>query len=275
VLLCGDLLQLPPVEGDYCIHAPIWESAKFQVMVLQDVHRQKDNLFLNILAKARMGEISQEDVEFLKKRCLGQCPPYIKPTKLYALKKDVQFVNDIEYERVLSKTPVVRSYTTMYSGTKGKTWADGIGIPEVIEIAVGSQVMVTMNIEFPALINGTRGVVTQVSAHTVEIKTLSGEVRTIEMYTLRNENEHGTNLCVRFMPLCFAWAITHHKSQGATLDAVELELGRSVFAPGQAYTALSRCKSMENISLMSISARAFRAHPEIKKFYEKHSKKDD
>jgi ATP-dependent DNA helicase PIF1 len=85
---------------------------------------------------------------------------------------------------------------------------------------------------------------------------------------LKDDND--ANIRVTFMPLCLAWAITHHKCQGATLDAVELDLGSSIFAYGQAYTALSRCKTLEYIRLINISRKAFRAHPEIIEFYNQH-----
>jgi ATP-dependent DNA helicase PIF1 len=65
-----------------------------------------------------------------------------------------------------------------------------------------------------------------------------------------------------------AYAITTHKSQGATLDSAYIDIGRSVFEYGQAYVALSRVKSLESLYLHSYDKRAIRAHPKVVEYYE-------
>ena len=51
------------------------------------------------------------------------------------------------------------------------------------------------------------------------------------------------------LPFRLAWAVTIHKAQGLTLDSVTIDLDRGTFERGQAYVALSRCKTMEGITL--------------------------
>jgi ATP-dependent exoDNAse (exonuclease V) alpha subunit len=70
------------------------------------------------------------------------------------------------------------------------------------------------------------------------------------------------------IPLMLAWGVTIHKSQGKTLEKVKVDLSSGAFASGQVYVALSRCTSIEGISLeRPIEPKDVRCDPEIKRFY--------
>tara|TARA_B000000441_G_C21733143_1_gene347876 strand:+ start:89 stop:325 length:237 start_codon:yes stop_codon:yes gene_type:complete len=70
-----------------------------------------------------------------------------------------------------------------------------------------------------------------------------------------------------FMPLTLAYAITVHKSQGCTIDAVQIDSGQNNFAPGQFYTALSRAKSLKHIKLVNLHKDAFIINKDVEEFY--------
>jgi ATP-dependent DNA helicase PIF1 len=72
-----------------------------------------------------------------------------------------------------------------------------------------------------------------------------------------------------FMPLKLGYAVSIHKSQGMTLDAVEIDLGIKIFEYGQAYTALSRARTLSGVRLISVKASSFKTHPKVKEFYGK------
>ena len=66
-----------------------------------------------------------------------------------------------------------------------------------------------------------------------------------------------------------AWAVTIHKSQGKTLEKVRIDLGNGAFAPGQVYVALSRCKSLQGITLARpIDQNEIKCDQRVKRFYE-------
>jgi hypothetical protein len=69
------------------------------------------------------------------------------------------------------------------------------------------------------------------------------------------------------MPLKLAYALSIHKSQGMTLDAIEIDIGSKIFAAGQAYTALSRAQSLSSVKVKSISMTSFIVNPDVLAFY--------
>jgi ATP-dependent DNA helicase PIF1 len=69
------------------------------------------------------------------------------------------------------------------------------------------------------------------------------------------------------VPLILAWALTIHKSQGATLDTAEIDVGSGIFECGQTYVALSRVKSLEGLYLTSFDAKRIRINKKVQEFY--------
>jgi ATP-dependent DNA helicase PIF1 len=137
-------------------------------------------------------------------------------------------------------------------------------------LAVGAQVMLLKNKhEVNGLMNGSRGVVTSFDPISGDpfVKFLSGIVIPVGRETWESEEYNG--LKRKQIPLNLAYAVTIHKSQGATLDLALIDIGRSTFECGQAYVALSRVKSLESLYIWNFEPSEIRANKKVIEFYSK------
>ena len=129
----------------------------------------------------------------------------------------------------------------------------------------------TVRTPISGLVNGSRGVVVGFDSDgNPKVKFMNNQCITIRpgKWTSDAENEND-GVTREQIPLRLAYALTIHKAQGASLDSALIDVGPSTFEYGQAYVALSRVRSLESLFIYEISPRAFRAHPLVKKFYEK------
>lgn len=244
VILVGDLFQLPPIQNHYCFLSHKWDDAEFNTFLLKRNMRQTNAQFQEMLERLRWGKCSDEDFNALSALKNTEFPEHILPTRLYPKNVDVDSINKKELEKLLEgKEPM--KYQTL-------------------EICKYAQVILTYNIDLPAgLVNGARGYVINYTPAEILVKFQNGLERWITYVSIKNRDgkEH------TFMPLKLAWALSIHKSQGMTIDALEVDLGQNIFTYGQAYTALSRAKTMESIKIINLSKSAFRVSPAVVDFY--------
>ena len=290
-IFVGDFCQLSPVKGNYCFTSPVWEELKLEFIQLTQSMRQKDDEeFKNILQEIRFGGCPKDTFQRLLE--LKNTPfNGIIPTKLYALNSDVQIVNNHMFKRVtmknnLQEAPIIPCYPpiedSMESSDSQRTYDTDTHIFRYnalsndkqakldeyhINLMKGLQVMITRNINFDTgLINGTIGKIVSLTTASVCIQDANKKKYVIHYHTDRNENN---KTHIKFMPIKLAYAMSIHKSQGATLDAIEVDGSTYIFAPGQLYTALSRARSLSSIRLLNLSKDSFMCHPLVKEFYQK------
>ena len=100
----------------------------------------------------------------------------------------------------------------------------------------------------------------------VIIKDIDDRLHEISYHTDMNMNGK-KNSGIAFIPLKLAYAISIHKSQGASIDNLEIDLGDDIFITGQLYTALSRSTNIKNLKLLNFSKSSLIKNKKIKNFY--------
>lgn len=138
--------------------------------------------------------------------------------------------------------------------------------PEMLRLKIGAKVMFVKNNFEAGYVNGTLGVVVECDKNNSytgpTIKISSGELIQVEPATWSIEEDGKVKAEIIQYPLRLAWAITIHKSQGMSLDAVEVDLSKS-FERGMGYVALSRVRSIEGLTILGLNDTALRVHDEV------------
>jgi ATP-dependent DNA helicase PIF1 len=256
LLFCGDFYQLPPVNAKFCFESPLW-SVSFPLTVqLSILFRQKNEVYQSILHEIRKGSISIQSKELLTARIKEGRGTRLVPTRSKAM-----CINDKEYNALPG--PEV-TYTMKVSSTN-KYDVDylkkNIRCDETIHLKVGTKVMCIVNID-EYLCNGSQGIVVRIEEYPVVLFD-TGE-RTIRPHCWTSEESSISQL-----PLIYAWAITIHKAQGATLEYAQIDLGNDVFECGQTYVALSRLTDIEGLFLSSLNVHKIKVNPKVVEFYDK------
>ena len=262
LVLCGDLYQLPPVveddiypyykdkySGVFFFNAESFKKGNFKCFELEEIHRQNDIDFINILNHIRIGDISNSLIEDLNKRVL-KTPPSCDYIILATKNSIVDNINRTKLNELKGKEYV---YTAKITGDMKKSY-----FPNQISLhlKVGAKVMMLVNT--PNWVNGSLGTVTKLSKDKIEVE-INNKKYNIDKYNWKNysyDYDYNTKSIRKEIkstfvqyPLTLAYAITIHKSQGKTYNGVLIDLGNGAFADGQLYVALSRCSSFENLYL--------------------------
>ena len=286
VVLCGDFFQLPPVsrygaaETHFIYRSKAWKEGKFVVCYLSENHRQKDDGLLLILNEIRSGEVSEGAREELQGRFrnLASAEPAgaggVEPTRLYTHNVDVDAINERELGKVDGPEFLyemeARGRKPLVEALKKSCLA-----PEKLRLRQGARVMCVKNNFEKGYVNGTLGVVVScgpgvdpVIRTAPSLDYPRGRELTIERASWTIEDDGRVLAELSQYPLRLAWAITIHKSQGMSLDAVEVDLSRC-FEPGMGYVALSRVRTMAGLSILGMNEGALRVHPGVLE-YDRH-----
>jgi ATP-dependent DNA helicase PIF1 len=265
LILVGDFCQLAPVKGKYCFLSDIWNKINIKIVLLKKLIRHdEDLLFQKILKIVRKGKCTDNIIRVLDSLRDTVFDNGIIPTKLYPINVNVDIINNIEIEKLKAQGNISKTYTAITSCDKEKE-----GEKFSIELTLNAQVIIIRNINIEeSLVNGTRGVIKHLGADYVIINDVNGNIHTIKYYTdTFNNKVSSKSSYIIHMPIRICYALSIHKSQGMTIDALELDLGANIFTCGQSYTALSRAKKLSSIKIIDIDKNSFRTNIDVKNFY--------
>lgn len=267
VVLVGDLFQLPPVTRgselvDFAHMSQAWRELNPKVCYLTEQHRQQSDALLTVLEAMRRGEVEDWHASLLSERLSARPATGIPVTRLYAHNVDVESINQRHLANLSSESKVF-TMQTKGSTSKVDQLVRSVLAPEILELKTSAEVMFVANNFAAGFVNGSRGQVVGFQDELPVVKLLAGG-RTLKVephgWTLTEDGKKRAE--VAQLPLRLAWAITIHKSQGMSLDAAEIDLGKS-FTPGMGYVALSRVRSLDGVFLTGMNAMALRMHPDI------------
>lgn len=260
IVFCGDFLQLAPVSKTstpkFAFEALAWSRLGPKTIELDEIVRQQDAKFCKILNAIRTGE--SRDLTALRGRMVP-VPENVSVTRLRTHNRDVCRENA---HNLATLDGEAVEFAALDSGDKHAL--KHCALPEFLRLKLGAQVVSLSNAPFLAgrVHNGQLGKVVGFTrsdggrgkvAPIVDFGDGRGEVLPIVREAFAGAGPMRRLVATREqLPLALGWAITIHKSQGMTLERVEVDLTRS-FAPGQAYTALSRCRDIGGLYLSGAS----------------------
>ena len=294
IICSGDMLQLPPVNDDFCFKSPVWEELNFQYFVLTKAFRFSEQHWIDVLTRVRIGEMTEEDIKLFKE-CVDKYKKFssrgtilgVNPTIVYPLRKDVESINMNSLRALKGEELIITSIDEYYfksspsikymCNEKQSTFLDqNTNAPRKIILREGAQVMLTVNLDVKGgLVNGSRGVISNFVSHSdnkfpsvkffISDSGIISDDINVANYTFEVEEDE-VIFTRSIVPLELAFATTTHKVQGSSLDYAQIDCGNSIFEAGQGYVALSRCRTIKGLFISSFNPKRVYPNPDAVKF---------
>ena len=283
VLMIGDLYQLSPVareddwmalreyyDGPYFFQAQVFRSLSPVYIELDKVYRQTNQTFISLLNMVRTNTLTREGLDAINAR-------YLEPGKGGVAAREKEVRELLSHSILLSthnrkvdainerELAAIRTPDYSFEATiKGDYPESMYPMATTLVLKQGARVMFTRNdsSQDKAYYNGKLGTVIYVDRAKILV-SCEGDAKPIEVHQETWEHvryvpdkEHNDEIRAEVAgtfshyPLRLAWAVTIHKAQGLTFDEVVID-AEDAFASGQVYVALSRCRSLEGITLLS------------------------
>lgn len=302
VIFSGDFYQLPPVgthgEPDtsrFCFESSDWNTAfekECQIQLITIFRQSGDPIYSKILNEIRVGKMKRKSVDILEKQVNRPLDEklVVEPTKLFPTKNKVEVINSTKMNELEGEERVytVKNELGIFESAGPSSFSSSITQDSLkaelaylasnlicekeLKLKIGSHVMSIVNIQKEdrgciLVCNGSQGIVKDFCATTgnPRVKFNNGLEMVMPRHTWMSEKISAIG--VSQIPLILAWALTIHKSQGATMDAAEIDVGSNVFECGQTYVALSRVKSLNGLYLTGFDVNKIKINTKVKEFY--------
>lgn len=265
--LVGDFAQLPPVKADFAFESPFWERFDGNTVTLTEPRRQADPEFVRALQAVRRGDKSATD--YFQPLIMKVEDREFQGTTILAKNDEVDRYNMV---RLVNLRTPEEKFTSTRGGDAAPEWKN---IPETLVLKPGCLVMILSNSfdEDRNLIyaNGDLGTyIGKVNDRAAKVKLLrNGEE--VYVYKITRERTTATGNkgvkadrvvkegSIDYMPLRVAYATTVHKSQGLSMDNVQIMMNSQFWmSSGMAYVALSRARTPKGLRIVC-SVDQFRA----------------
>ena len=268
LLVSGDLFQLPPIinTDEEVRYFKSYETAFFfgsqsfnqirskEYFLLKESFRQEsDSLFSNLLNNVREGTDLSNTVSKINQNCFKPLSEKEGALILTAKRNPAEQINlrkleQIDEEKIIKKAQI-----------KGDFKESEMPAPEELILKKGAQVLFIKNDPESSWVNGTIGKVNGINKKKDILVEIDGTEVIVRRFKWEKKEQHynedtdsfETEVTGTFKqyPVILGWAVTIHRAQGLTLDSCVVDLGEGAFAAGQAYVALSRCKTLDSLIL--------------------------
>lgn len=271
ITLIGDFLQLPPVKEPYAFESPEWPKYEAHTLRLTDMYRQTDHDFIAALRAVRVGD-ALGALEYLRQYVVPTKELDFEGTTVLAKNQQVDRFNKLQHDSLPGTAVVFKNTITRNTQDPVPSeWQKHV--PITVALKPGARVMILANKYLPTLgddsmqllyANGDTGTFVDgdPGKKTAKVQLFrTGEIVTVAYHVKQNLRPTGAKgkkkdryevlAELDYMPLRLAYCTSVHKSQGLTLDLVQVDISDPFFSqPAMTYVALSRARSLEGLRLV-------------------------
>lgn len=273
-IVVGDFAQLPPVTRtgprDWCFLTETWQRSNFINVWLKDNHRVVDLEYISVLNDIREGQVTPKVKAFLDDH-MREHDEDDKNPRLFPRREHVEKFNQSELAQLPGEELV---FDSIFFGTdRGLEMLKRSGpLPERVTLRIGCRVLFVQNDPNKRWVNGSRGTLVEVAKDETGVERLIIEKENFRHVTvdrtqfsvMDGDGQHMASV-INF-PVTLGYATTIHKSQGATMDDLWVNLSQ-LWEPGQAYVALSRLRTGQGLRLLGWTPKSFLVDPQVIRFY--------